>query len=94
MSHAKLDFSSVSQIDYTVLQGLQELATDLNSQGVEMHIINPQPQIRRYLIRAKLEHINIQDTLSVFPMDQHPRVDSDPTFNLIGIRRPTYNSIP
>ena len=94
MSHVKLDFSSVSQIDYTVLQGLEELAVDLNSQGVELHIINSQSQIKKYLTRANLKHIDIQDTIAVYPMDQQPRAASDPIINLTGIRHPNYNSIP
>ena len=96
MSHVQLDFSSVNQIDYTVLQGLEELATELNSQGVELHITDPQPHIRKYLQRAKLKHIDIQDTGTLFPPDQPPgSARSDPSINLLtGMRYPDYNSIP
>lgn len=95
VSHVKLDFTSVNQIDYTVLQGLEELATELNSQGVELHIINPQPQIRKYLQRAKLKHIDIQDAGTLFALGEPPRSSqSDPLITLATQRYADYNSIP
>ncbi|KAI6654898.1 Sodium-independent sulfate anion transporter-like [Oopsacas minuta] len=75
--------------------GLEELAIELNSQGVELHIINTQPQIRKYFKRAKLKHIDIQDPPLLQPLGQQPRSsESDPTINLTTQKYADYNSIP
>ena len=96
VSHVQLNFSSVNQIDYTVLQGLEELAAELNSNGVKLHITDPQPNIRKYLQRAKLKHIDIQDIDPLVSLGQPPRSSqSDPTINILTTQRyADYNSIP